>query len=439
LSINVIIRPEMNLDPKTFSLCRGFRWLGMLVGSFVFLVCFQGLGFSQGLTPSWPGGSKRSGNESLKTATKYYNTGEVPRARINKKVLGCLLPLSGKYESIGRRALKGIIAASEVLTSSNGMEVIVMDYGENEAVLKKSLRDMVLRDRVSVVIGPFLSSSVREVNGTIKDLRVPTVVFPLSEREFLGNPNLIKFGYSLQKQARVMAQFAAGDLHTNTFAVLYPSTRPGEIMKDAFTGAVKLLGGSVGYVNSHDGFIWNFSRELAWLKAVRPGAIFIPDGARSSAELIMKLKREKGFEETVFLGPNTWNSTTFARGIGKNITGIYFTDYFFPGSVRWVDFVNIYKEAFGDEPGFLEYQVFEAVTIIMEALRSSGVRKSDEIIERILRKGTGSFYDISNDHEDGITISPNPYILSLKRGEITALYPYSTQFGTTTSYFPGVR
>lgn len=352
---------------------------------------------------------------------------------VNAGTLGCLFPLSGKYHIVGKKALRGAILATGVISSSNGHELIVFDHGYNDENLKKYYSEMVLYDKVPVVIGPIMADSVKEVNEAILKLKVPTVVFPLSETDFPGNPYLIKFSYSLEKQARVLAHYAAADLDIRTFALIYPDTRPGIIMKEVFSKAIKLFGGRMVYEIGYQDFSNDFDSQIRRLKSINPEAIFIPDSAKYSAELIMKMRREKEFDEVIFLGPSSWNSERFAKSIGKTVKGVVFTDFFYPGSTRWIHFENRFKGLFKEKPGFLEFQVYEAASIVLNAIGRYGSVRSENVMQNIIKWGSSSFYDATDNSVDGIMLSPDPLILTLKRGEIYSVDINDTIYRKTPS------
>ena len=336
----------------------------------------------------------------------------------NKPAIGCVLPVSGKNELIGRRVLRGIITASLPFIPSSRVELVVMDFGQSDTRLRASFSRIGKLDNVSLVIGPILTSSVEKALGAIARAKVPTIVFPLSERDFLGNPYVVRYGYTLEKQARVLAQFAIRDLKANKFAVIYPDTKPGRILKGAFTDTVKVLHGRVGYVKTFSAFMANFEDEVLWLQSMKPDAIFIPHSAKYSADIIGRLRQVEELRGTIFLGPDTWNSRTFVKGVGEETRGIYFTDFFFPQSPRWISFRDRFVESFGEEPGFLEYEAYEATSIATDVLRGYNPRGSKDFIERLASKGSTPWYEAKRDMSGGLTILPKPYILMIERGEI---------------------
>jgi branched-chain amino acid transport system substrate-binding protein len=336
--------------------------------------------------------------------------------KINSKTLGCLLPLSGEYGSIGKKALKGVLAAAGVFGSDNGFQIVVKDYSKGSGV-REALEEIATKDGASVLIGPILSSSIKEISESVESLGIPTVVFPLSQNVSQGNPYLIRFSYSLEKQARVLATYAVQDINIKTFGILYPRTELGGLFKEAFIKSVRESGGNITYIGSYDPGLLDISAEIEWIKSRHPNAIFIPDGATHSAELVMKLRQESNLRDLIFLGPNTWNSQAFLKTVGVETNGIVFTDFFFPGSKQWVDFNIKFRAAFNEDPGFLEYQVYEAVSLILHVLRTP-LQKREDIKERILAFRDNPLFDITENIDESLEISPKPLILTLRNRQI---------------------
>src|SRR5581483_10612648 len=107
---------------------------------------------------------------------------------------------------------------------------------------------------------------------------------------------------------------------------------------EAFIKSVREYGGNIIYIGSYDPGSLDISGEIEWIKSRRLDAIFIPDSATHSAQLITRLRQEDSLRDLIFLGLNTWNSETFLKAVGTGTEGVIFTDFFFPGSEGWIDF-----------------------------------------------------------------------------------------------------
>src|SRR3970040_1239153 len=317
--------------------------------------------------------------------------------KINSKTIACLLPLSGKYELIGKKALRGILTARNLFQSENDIQIIVKDYGDSDLELNKAI------DKV--------------VSSSVKSLRVPTVVFPLSREVSLENPYIISFSYPIEKQAQVLARYAVQDIKITSLGILYPRSDLGELFKEAFIKGTKELGGEIIYIGSYDPKLLDISTEIGWINSRRPKAIFIPDAATHSGDIVLKLRQENGLEDLILLGPNTWNSRSFLKTVGFDVNGLIFTDFFFSESERWIDFSNKFRAAFHEEPGFFEYQVYEAASLIFHVLQNP-IQRREQIKERILTLRDNPLLDITQNMDGSLEISPKPLILTINDGEI---------------------
>ncbi len=338
------------------------------------------------------------------------------------RTVGCIFPLSGKYGLIGKKALRGVLTATGFLEfKGSEVQVIVKDSGSASEGLAGPIEGMVKEDQVSVVIGPILSDYYGGLDSIIRLLEIPTVIFPLSNEDASGiNPYLIEFSYSLENQAHVLARYAASDIKINSFGVLYPQTRIGEVFKDAFIKSVREFGGNVIYVNSYDPRIPDISAEVRWIKSRNPNAMFIPDNAVNSAELIKKLGQERGLKDLIFLGPSAWNGDAFLKAMGNEAYKIILTDFFYSGSGRWVEFREKYRGMFSEEPGFFEFQVYEAVSLILHVLQFP-ISNRKQIMERLLALRDSPLFEIRQSQGGGLEISPKPLVLTVRNGAIVKI------------------
>ncbi|MGQ0793549.1 MAG: ABC transporter substrate-binding protein [Deltaproteobacteria bacterium] len=346
--------------------------------------------------------------------------GQIDKPQIKPASLGCLFPLSGEYEMVGRKALRGVLLATNVFNAAEGFQLSLKDVAGDTEGLRKSFEELVSRDRVSLIIGPPPVVSIDEVAKIAESLKVPTLVFPISEEGLGDNPYLIKFFYSLERQAAALANYSVRDLGVKRFAVIAPQNRISQLFKESFTKSVVLLGGEVIYDGSYVSAPGGISTEIEWIRSLRPDAVFIPDGATRSGEIIAAVEKTLPLDNLLFLGPNTWNSQAFLKSSGGRNKKIIFTDFFSPSTPEWVNFSAKFKAEFGEKPGFLEYQIYEAAKLALEALREP-LQDASQIIERLSAAAGGGRFTVTRGAGGGLEISPNPLILSVRNGRIIQL------------------
>ena len=73
------------------------------------------------------------------------------------------------------------------------------------------------------------------------------------------------------------------------------------------------------------------------------------------------------------------------------------------------------------EAGHIEFQVYEAVRILLSTLIDSDEISGDVILERIKMVDDNSAYQIESDKTDGISIIPGSFLLTIKNNRFIKL------------------
>jgi len=333
---------------------------------------------------------------------------------------GCLLPLTGKYSVLGQKALKGILAAADSGAAGIQYRVIVKDFGDSDKQLAISLAELLNTDGLSFIIGPVPSKYIRTVSRGVNAKKIPAVVFPVSEDEDSGGPYIIKYYYPIEEQVRVLSAYAVRSLGVRRFAILYPETPFGKRVKELFTADAAENGGKIVYEGSYTPESRDISKEIGWIRSAAPEAVFIPDGAASSAELILRLKREGKIRDVLFLGPSTWNGPIFLSLIGNEIDGfVYraiFTDIFYYGDADWDEFSKLTRGEPDDKPDIFGYQTYRAVKLMISLGIMPGDGESAADILKPLKNNPS--YNIETDKSGSYRVSPRYRILSVSDGEL---------------------
>lgn len=333
---------------------------------------------------------------------------------------GCLLPLTGKYSLLGQKALKGILAAADSGTPGTQYRVIVKDFGDGDKQLALSLDELLNTKGLSFIIGPVPSKYIGAVSEAVSRRKVPAVVFPVSEGEGAGGPYIIKYYYPLEEQVRVLSEYAVRGLGITRFAVLYPGTPFGRRLMELFAEDATEYGGKLVYEGSYDPESRDISKEIGWIRSAAPEAVFIPDGASSSAELILRLKREGKLRDVLFLGPSTWNSPLFLSLIGNEIDGfVYraiFTDVFYYGDSEWDGFSKLTQVKPEDKPDIFGYQAYRAVRLMLSLEIKPGGGES--VADILMTVKNNPSYNIEIDKSGSYRVSPRYRVLSVSGGEL---------------------
>ncbi len=152
----------------------------------------------------------------------------------DRNIIGCILPLSGKYESIGHQALAGIEFALSTFSKQEGVhsvKILIKDSASDPALAQQAVKE--LADcQVSAIIGPIVAAEAAAMSA--QDLRVPIIT--MTQKPDITDIGDYVFRNFLtpKMQIKALVSYAAGSLGVKRFAILYPDESYGEIFMNLF-------------------------------------------------------------------------------------------------------------------------------------------------------------------------------------------------------------
>jgi ABC-type branched-subunit amino acid transport system substrate-binding protein len=378
---------------------------------------------------------------------------------VDRKTIGVLLPLKGKFARFGQRNLQAIEQAFGIFdleSPDTGIQLAVEDSGDEPAQAIKALNRLVSKHHVAAVIGPLLSKGIDQVTRRAAELGVPLV--SLSRHEGVADNYVVQAGMTLQMQTYEIARYAIQNRGLRRFAILSPKGQVGDESAQYFWDAVESMGGQVVGIESYSptetdfrevvdklsGLYYTEARqneldELARQRQVNQikkrnrkteqyfslppivdyDAVFIADDAKISGQILPTFAY-RDVEHVQFLGTSTWNSPELASRAEKNAEGALFVDAFFPGSQseRVRNFIDQFKTQFGSDPNGMDAMAYDAALVVLKAMESAGSNYSRaDLLDKIrdtkgLRGVTGNI-----SFKDGALVR-NLRVLSVQGGQI---------------------
>ncbi len=326
------------------------------------------------------------------------------RLVVDRFSIGCVLPLSGPYESFGNRALMGIELALNQFNAQphvNPIQLLINDSKgvPNEAA--SAVESLVLKDGVIGVIGPMVTSESAAIRA--QDLKCP--IMTLTQK-----PDITKLGdyvfrnfLTFSLQVKAIVAYAAQELGIKKFAVLYPEERYGISFMNTFWDELILHGAEIVGVESYGPDQTDFAdaiKRLVGLYYPRPeepaeylinlspeeekegpepiidfGAVFIPD-TFEKVGLIAPQFTFYDVADALLLGTNLWHSEKLIQMAQKYVQGAIVPDDFFVNSPspRVRNFVKSFKEIFGISPGFLEAEAYDTASMFFKLVNQPEVQ-----------------------------------------------------------------
>ncbi len=352
-------------------------------------------------------------------------------AEYDRTAIGCILPLSGRYEIFGQKALKGIELALMKFSAENpesGIKLIIKDSGgelDKAALAVSELADK----KVAAIIGPIIAVETAAMEA--QNRKIPIIT--LTQKEGITDTGDYVFRNFLtsEMQMQAMISFAMGNLGLHKFAILYPNEKYGLKFMNLFWDKVQSNGGEVVGVESYDSNQADFTSPIKKLvgryyeipeelkipdKTVQPSdgftpktlamdektikkrekpeepeaivdfdAIFIPDGPEKTVLILPQLTYHD-VTDVYLLGTNLWHSDKLIREAEQHAQGAILPEIFFSESKNpvVVEFVKNFQETYGEKPEFIEAVAFDTALILFQTINNGKLHFRTSIKNRLL-------------------------------------------------------
>jgi ABC-type branched-subunit amino acid transport system substrate-binding protein len=325
--------------------------------------------------------------------------------------LGALLPLSGSYQAIGQKAMRGLeLAVSQYNARGTPpvVRLVVKDTASEEAATLQALRD-VERENAAAVVGPLVHAEAAAHEA--QRLGLPMIA--ITQRDQLAGlgPYVFRNFVTPRAQVHSLVAYAVGRLGIRRAAILYPDETYGRTFMALFREEFEARGGvildALAYSPAAVDFapvinrLLHFSRRIP--KEERPvprppeprrrapetkdydlefefEALFLPDEPKKAGMLIPQLFYHdiKGIQ---LLGTNLWSSEALIRLAEPYVQGAIMPDGFFAGSseVQTVRFISAFEGAFQEKPGIIEAIVYDSAWMVLEAASRPEVRLRGDV------------------------------------------------------------
>ena len=348
----------------------------------------------------------------------------------NRNTIGCLLPLSGRYQAYGERALKGIEIALAKYNNQIGaseIKLIVKDTGSKPRTVVKAVEE-VIQAKVAAIIGPLVSAELAaemaQKNG------IPIITFTQKEKITDIGDRVFRNFLTPEMQVKRIASYAVEVLGAKNFVILYPAEKYGDTFMNIFWDEVINHGGRIVGAEAYNPTHTDFAEPIKKLiglyydtppdlvEIVRPpkeeeteqdgqeekpwrdrgqreeegpepiidfDAIFIPD-APTKAGLIVPQLAFYDIENVYLLGTNLWHSAKLIEMAKDYVQGAIMPDGFFPDSqnrqVR--EFVDLFEQTYATTPGVIEATTYDTSMMLFQIISRSEIVSRTAIREELL-------------------------------------------------------
>lgn len=349
----------------------------------------------------------------------------------NHNTLGCLLPLSGPYETYGHKILNSIELARSQFNAKNNRPLIRLIVKDTESDPEKAALAVqaLSEERVGAIIGPVATHEAAAA--AAQEKRIPIITLSQKENITTIGDYVFRNFITPKMQVESLVSYAMNVLGLRRFAVLYPDEKYGKTFAELFQDEVDAYGGEIVKVEPYGPDQTDFADPIKKLaesdrefiehpeeKAVGPvleqtkpvidfDAIFIPDGPTASGLILPQL----AFYDVVgiqLLGTNLWHSHRLIQMAQQFSQGAIMVDGFFAesNSRKVKDFVNMFEETFDEKPGFIEAVAYDTAMILFNLVGRNDIQSRSQVKDEIMNlrnfhglTGETSFDNTGNAHK----------------------------------------
>lgn len=179
------------------------------------------------------------------------------RTQVHGKVVGAVLPMTGKYKAFGETTLRGL----QLALKGSDVELLVRDTQGDPALTAKLVEELAFQDGVIAIVGPLLSDDARRAALVAEELQVPLIALSRAEGLTAIGPHIFRTMVTNSQQAEALADYAMGTLGYKSFAILHPNTSFGEEVSAEFWDAVEKRGGQIRGIEGYNHDQKTFTEE----------------------------------------------------------------------------------------------------------------------------------------------------------------------------------
>ncbi len=297
-----------------------------------------------------------------------------PVAAKAKRLVGLLIPVSGKSRALGDRALRGAMLGLGLAESRPRAIALEMRDTRSDAATVAALVEELAGVGVAAIIGPPGRAESQAAAAKAEVLGIPFLALASDDIERRGMFKMVRpRAAAVTALAEQMAK-----AHVRTVAILAPSSATGKQLASTFSERARALGLRVSldlrYAENATTFVDPAKKILADL----PDALFVPAPATQLQLIAPQLASSGVTAMPGISAPRTTKLYATADGLneklflqtGKYLQGAILAPVFFPtvDVARVSDFVARYHATYSEDPSSLDALAYDAAMVLGQAV-----------------------------------------------------------------------
>ncbi|MBF0302762.1 MAG: penicillin-binding protein activator [Desulfamplus sp.] len=343
--------------------------------------------------------------EDPNTGEAKKNLREIEKSFFVKNAIGCMLPLSGKYQVFGKQALRGIQMALNDAKALYSGKNIIFDIKDTESDDNKAIYCVqeLANSQIAAIAGPMVTSEAAAKEAQQNE--IPMVCMTQKSEVTATGDYIFANFITPEMQVKGLVSHAREVLGVEKFAVLSPNDKYGQTFTSLFKQAVNEAGGEIVSAEVYREQETNFSditKRLASIlqsqqavtlqpqlpddmqlntdssideaQSISKVAIFIPDSPLRVAKILPKLT-SNNIQNVYLLGTNIWHNKALLKVSSEHIKNSVITDGFFAQSRKpeAARFTEAFKAVYGEEPEFIEAIAYDTASMLIKTAMDKSI------------------------------------------------------------------
>ena len=308
--------------------------------------------------------------------------------------IGLLNEMTGGNATIGTAAANGAKMAIKEINAKGGvlgkqLKAVSADNKSEPAEAANAMTKLLMQDNVVAVTGTFSSSNAIAAASVAESAKKPYLIAGATNPKVTVDPKTKKVKKYIFRvcfidpfQGTVAANFASNNLKAKKAAMLIDNSSDyskglGEFFQAAFVKAGGTVVANEAYLQKDT----DFKATLTKIKAQGADVLFVP-GYYEEVGKIVKQAREMGLTMPI-VGADGWDSPKLAEIAGeKALNNTFFTNHYSVDdpSEAGKAFVANYTKEFGQKPEALAVLGYDAVYVLVDAIKRANSTDADKII-----------------------------------------------------------
>jgi branched-chain amino acid transport system substrate-binding protein len=358
-------------------------------------------------------------------------------------VIGEYGSMTGGQATFGVSTHNGIMLAVDEINGAGGVSgrkirVLTEDDQSKAEEAANAVTKLINQNNVVAIIGEVASSSSLAAAPICQANKVPMIT-PSSTNQKVTEVGdyIFRMCFIDPYQGEAMANYLSKQAGMKTAAVLIDNK------SDYSTGLASFFertfvanGGKIVAKASYAQGDSDFRSQLTNIKSANPEVIFVPGYYNDIGQIAIQA-RDLGMKQPL-AGGDGWESPKLIEIGGKALEGCFYSNHYHiddpSPAVR--EFVQKYKERFGQDPDSLAALGYDSTRVLAEAIKRAGTTESAKLRDAIAATtGFSGVTGMINLGPDRNPIGKKLAILEIKGGQLTlkaTVDPMATAGGAAT-------